>query len=371
VKRLVIKVGTSTLTGGGTGLDHGFIDSLARQIADQRRVGRQVVLVSSGAIQAGLGKLGWNKRPERMPQKQAAASVGQPVLMALYADIFAGYGIRVGQVLLTRDDLRSWKRYLNARNTFEALLAVGTLPIVNENDTVATDEIGVGDNDTLAARVASLLAADALLLLSDVDGLFDKNPAQYPDARLIERVERLDREIEEMAGPPGTPEGTGGMRTKLEAARIATGSGAAMWIARGRKPGVIADCLAHQAGAGTLFAPAPVHRRAHKRRLALADDPHGTIIVNARARRALEEAGRSLLPVGIVEVKGHWQAGDLVAVADETEDVFARGIACFAAGDVERIKGLPTSQLAAALDLPPEARPPDDEVIHRNKLVLC
>lgn len=377
MKRLVVKVGTSTLTGGGTGLDCVFIDSLAAQIAAQRQLGRQVVLVTSGAIQVGLGALGLPGRPGTTPMKQAAASIGQPELMARYAEVFRKLehgAITVGQVLLTWDDLRNQTRYVNARNTFTALLTRGVLPIVNENDAVATDEIGVGDNDTLAALVTSLLGADALVLLTDVGGLYDKDPALHPDARLVERVDRIDGELHARAGGAGTAVGTGGMRTKLAAARIATRSGAAMWIAPGHRENVIADCLAHRPGTGTFFQPAPIRASARKRWIAIAwaaDEPRGTVIVNARARHALEEAGGSLLPVGIVGLSGDWNADDLVAVADETGEAFARGIARYAAHEVKRIKGRPTGEIAAALDLAPDAPAPRGEVIHRDQLVLC
>ena len=222
----MIKVGTSTLTHPETGaVDRVFVNALAAQIAAQIAAGREVILVSSGAMGAGAARLNLRARPQSVPEKQAAASVGQGVLMGLYADIFANYGLPVGQILLTRDDFSVRPRYLNARNTFAALRGFGAVPIVNENDSVATDEIKVGDNDTLAALVASLTNADALLILSDIAGLFDKNPAQYPDARLVETVPKLDAAVWEMAGGTGTPGGTGGMRTKLAAARIATASG--------------------------------------------------------------------------------------------------------------------------------------------------
>jgi len=372
VKRIVIKVGTSTLTGGdkGAGPDRVYINALAAQIAEQRAQGRQVVLVTSGAIQAGLARLGRSERPRTIPEKQATASVGQGVLMALYADIFANYGIAVGQVLLTRDDLRRRVRYLNARNTFEALLAPGgALPIVNENDTVAVDEIKVGDNDTLAALVASLVDADALILLSDVAGLYDRNPSLHPDARLIERVEHLDAATVAMAsGETGSAGGTGGMRTKLAAARIATSSGIAFWIASGRRAGVIADCLNDVSGVGTYFVPAPARPSAHKRWLAWgAGTPDGVIVVNACARRVLEEEGRSLLPIGIVGARGDFDAGDLVAVEeDETREIFAHGVSRYAAADVVRVAGRATPDLVAATDAAP-ARP---EVIHRDRLAL-
>ncbi len=371
-RRIVIKVGTSTLTGGPQNIapDRVFINSLAAQIAEQRSLGRQVVLVTSGAIRAGMSGLGLTVRPRTIPEKQAAASVGQGILMALYADIFANYGIPVGQVLLTRDDLKNRARYINARNTFEALLAGGALPIVNENDTVAVDEIKVGDNDTLAALVSSLLNADGLLLLSDVEGLYDKNPSVFPDARLIERVDALDAETIAMAGGVGSVGGTGGMRTKLSAARIATGSGTAMWIAPGRRTGVIADCLAHSGVAGTFFPPA-ARPSARKRWLAWASgEPQGTIIVNACARRVLEEHGRSLLPIGIVRTEGEFGKGDLVGIADETGSVFARGIAQYSGSTVARIAGSTTAQVSDILGGTSGAAKTPPEVVHRDCLVL-
>jgi glutamate 5-kinase len=369
MKRIVVKVGTSTLTGGGTAApDRVYINALAAQIAEQRAAGIQIILVTSGAIRAGMDALGLKVRPRTIPEKQAAASVGQGALMHLYADVFSNYGVLVGQVLLTRDDLRQRSRYVNARNTFEALLAAGALPVVNENDTVATEEIRVGDNDTLAALVCSLIDADALLLLSDVNGLYDRNPTQHPDARLIPRVERIDADVRAMAGGVGTPSGTGGMRTKLIAAEIATGSGAALWIANGRRPRVLADCLAGVESVGTYFAPSPTRPSARKRWLAWASgEPRGMVTVNACARRAVEEEGRSLLPVGIVGARGAFAPGDLVAVEDEGGVVFARGITQYGGDDVRRVAGLPSTALAAALNNENEPR---DEVIHRDSLVL-
>lgn len=368
MKRIVVKVGTSTLTGGSDAPDRVFINALASQIAEQQSTGRQVVLVSSGAIRAGMHRLGRTERPRTIPEKQAAASIGQGVLMALYADIFANYGIPVGQVLLTRDDLKHRARYVNARNTFEALLASGALPIVNENDTVAVDEIKVGDNDTLAALVTSLVDADALLLLSDVNGLYESDPTQNPQARLISRIERVDETVRAMAGGAVSAGGTGGMRTKLAAAEIVTTSGAAMWIANGRRVRVIADCLAQGEGAGTYFAPAAGRLSARKRWLAWASGtPRGTVIVNICARRALEEQGRSLLPVGIVGVRGVFAPNDLIAVSDETGETFARGIAQYGSAEITRLTGVITSKMADALGV---ASAPRDEVIHRNSLVL-
>jgi glutamate 5-kinase len=371
MRRIVVKVGTSTLTGGGAGLDRVYINGLAAQIAEQRASGRQVVLVTSGAISAGMSGLGLTERPRTIPAKQAAASVGQGLLMALYADIFRNHGIPVGQVLLTRDDLKSRARYVNARNTFEALIAAGAVPIVNENDTVATDEIRVGDNDTLAALVTSLIDADVLILLSDVAGLYDRNPSLFPDAALIERVERVDAAVLAMGGGPGGPGGTGGMRTKLVAGRIATGSGAAMWIAAGRRPHAITDCVAGAPGAGTYFAPSAARPSSRKRWLAWASgEPRGTVTVNPCARRALEEEGRSLLPVGVTGVAGEFAIGDLVAVVGPDGAIFARGLSQYHRSTAERVAGRPTAELPEALALAPGAPLPPQEIIHRDSLVL-
>ena len=371
MKRLVVKVGTSTVIGENPGgpADRVFLNTLAAQIAQQKAAGKSVVLVTSGAVGAGMFQLKRTTRPRTLPEKQACASVGQGVLMALYADIFANYGISVGQVLLTRDDFRQRIRYNNARNTFEALLAAGVLPVVNENDTVATDEIKVGDNDTLAALVASLVSADGLLLLSDVNGLFDKNPAVFTDAQLIENVPALSPEILAAASSEtGSVSGTGGMRTKLAAAQIAVSSGIGMWIARGRRPNAVADCLAHAPGSGTYFAPLGQKPSAHKRWLAWGSDAGGgSVQVNAPARRALEEEGRSLLPVGVVGVSGDFAPGDLINVRDG-DTVFARGIAQFSSADTARLAGVSTAQIAAALSL--ANPPPHVEIIHRDRLVL-
>jgi glutamate 5-kinase len=286
--------------------------------------------------------------------------------MALYADIFANYAVPVGQVLLTRDDLKHRARYINARNTFEALFNVGALPIVNENDTTATDEIRVGDNDTLAALVASLLNADALILLSDVQGLYDKNPAQYADAKLVETVSDIDT-VRQFAGGAGSPGGTGGMKTKIVAAEIATCSGVALWIAHGKRPDVLHECLSHAHQAGTYFAPSQTRPSARKRWLAWAGGtPKGILTVNEHARRALVEANGSLLPVGIVHVGGDFVSGDFVAIADEAGTVFARGIARHKADQVRRVAGKTSSEIA---QIAGEANK-IGAVIHRDALVL-
>lgn len=369
MKRIVLKVGTSTLTHSAHGgPDRVYINALAAQIAAQVTAGREVVLVSSGAIRAGAARLNLLERPRSVPDKQAAASVGQGVLMGLYADIFANYDLPVGQVLLTRDDLRVRSRYLNARNTFEALFRMGAIPIVNENDTVAVDEIKVGDNDTLAALVASLTDADGLIILSDIAGLYDKNPALFPEAQLIERIERLDAATMAMAGGAGTPGGTGGMRTKLSAARIATASGIPMWIANGQRANVIADCLNATPGSGTYFAPRPKRPSAKKRWLAWSGETKGTLFVNICARRVLEEEGASLLPVGVTNVEGKFTLGDTVRIVeDTTREEFGRGVVRYDADSCRKLAGVTTSAMATTLRL---ESAPHAELIHRDEMAL-
>lgn len=369
MKRVVIKVGTSTLTHPETGApDRVFINALAAQIAAQIAGGREMILVTSGAVGAGAARLGLPERPRNLPDKQAAASVGQSVLMALYADIFANYGLPVGQVLLTRDDFAVRPRYLNARNTFASLLLFGAIPVVNENDTVATDEIKLGDNDTLAALVASLTGADGLIILSDIAGLFNKNPATHPDATLVERVEKLDAATLAMAGDAGTAGGTGGMRTKLAAARIAASSGVALWIAHGRRVNVVADCLNHVSGAGTYFVPRPKRPSAKKRWLAWGGEPTGTLFVNDCARMALENEGRSLLGVGATGVAGNFAAGDTVRIClDETGAEFGRGVVRYDAASCRKLVGVVSGAMANALG---GVAAPHTELIHRDEMAL-
>ncbi|MBC8135524.1 MAG: glutamate 5-kinase [Fibrella sp.] len=369
MKRIVLKVGTSTLTHSTHGgPDRVYINALAAQIAAQIAAGREVVLVSSGAIRAGAARLNLSESPRSLPDKQAAASVGQGVLMGLYADIFANYNLAVGQVLLTRDDLRVRSRYLNARNTFEALFRMGAVPIVNENDTVAVDEIKVGDNDTLAALVASLTDANGLIILSDIAGLYDRNPAIFPDATLVERVDRLDTATMAMAGGAGTPGGTGGMRTKLSAARIATASGVPMWIANGQRANIIADCLNAVPGAGTYFAPRPKRPSAKKRWLAWSGEPKGSLLVNICARRVLEEEGRSLLPIGVTGVDGTFALGDTVRIIEDTTgEEFGRGVVRYDAQSCRKLAGMTTGAMATTLRVETAPHP---ELIHRDEMTL-
>lgn len=310
-----------------------------------------------------MARLNLAGRPRTIPQKQAAAAVGQGRLMHSYAEAFDIHGLPVAQVLLTREDLRDRARYLNARNTFAALLHAHAIPIVNENDTVAVDEIKFGDNDTLAALVASLVEADALLLLSDVEGLFDRDPTQFPDARLLTTVEKIDRTIEHLAGGARTTVGTGGMATKIQAAKICVRTGVRMIIADGRRADVVAEAL--EGRCGTQFLPAPTRLRSRQRWIAYGSAPKGTLTVNDGAKARLVEEGKSLLPAGVIQVSGRFASGELVRLADSQGHVFAQGFVNYTDGDLRKIMGHRTGEIIALLGAKTA-----DEVVHRDNLVL-
>ena len=362
-QKIVIKVGTSTLTRGGGPPDIAYIADLAGQISAQLDRGRSVVLVSSGAIRAGMDTLNLPGRPRSIPQKQAAAAIGQGLLMHTYAEAFRAHSVPVAQILLTREDLQDRRRYLNACNTFETLLAHRIVPVVNENDTVSVDEIKFGDNDTLAALVASLVEADTLLLLSDVAGLYDRDPTRHIDAQLIPVVETIDRALEESAGGVRTLLGTGGMTTKIQAAKICASTGVQMRIADGRRPGVVADALSGRCG--TLFVPKPIRLRSRQRWIAYAVMPKGTLIVNDGAKQKVVEGGSSLLPAGVTHVAGHFAPGDLVLLTGTDSEVFAQGFVNYSHTQLIKIMGCRTDEILPRLGIKPS-----DEVIHRDNLVL-
>jgi len=364
VRRLVVKVGTGLITLPGTGPDPGRIGTVAAEIAGVRP-GREVVLVSSGAIATGMARLALAERPRSMPEKQAAAAVGQSALMWHYEAAFKPHGIPVGQVLLTAQDIADRVRYLNARNTLLALLGFGVLPIVNENDTVAIEEIKVGDNDNLSALVASLVEADLLVLLTDVDGLHTEDPAVSPTAVKIDTVETITAEIERLARtrPPGTS--VGGMATKLQAAHKAATSGVPMVIADGRRPGVLAAILRGEP-VGTYFVPKADRLGARKRWIAFAVPVQGRLTVDAGAAHALGDRGRSLLPSGVVKVEGDFAAGEVVGVVRESDGrEFARGLVNFDAAELRKIQGAQSREIEPRLGYKSF-----DEVIHRDNLVI-
>jgi len=349
-RRVVIKVGTSTLTDDRGRIDLAYIARLIGRIAEIREKGVEVALVTSGAITAGLEGMGLgSERPDDMPTLQAAASVGQVELIRQYAYCAAAKGIRVGQVLLTRGDTGERGPYLHARDTLLRLLESGVLPIVNENDTVAVDEIRFGDNDTLAATVATMVGADLVILLSDIDGLYTADPRLDEDAKLLERVADLTDEMIASAGGAGTRSGSGGMATKVAAARVLMRAGIPMVICEGHREGAVCDIVAG-AGVGTLFETGGDEPAAHAKQLwiALGDRPRGTLVIDDGASRALREDGRSLLPVGIRSVEGGFAAGDIVNIVDTRGRIIGRGITRYAADELARCTGMRSSEMVEA-----------------------
>ena len=364
-KRIVVKVGTGTLTDREGRFDPENCARLAAELAEVAK-GRALVLVSSGAITLGAERLGLVRqkgKPWDIPTKQACAAVGQPHLMAAWGEALGRHGLVTAQVLLTADDLASRKRFLNARRTFEKLLARGAVPVVNENDTVAVDELKVGDNDTLAGLVAGCVEADLVAMLTDVDGLYDRNPAD-PGAALVHDVPRVTAEVERIAGGAGSERSVGGMATKVRAARRLAAQGIATALLSGRRPRALAGLLAGDR-MGTVFAPGSERLSSRKGWLAAAARGKGVIVVDPGARRALTEGGRSLLPSGVRSVQGQFGVGDPVDIAVDPGRPFARGLAGYGADEVRRIAGLKTSEIERALGYKYL-----DEIVHRNDLVV-
>ena len=361
-RRSVVKVGSALVTNEGRGLDPDAIALWGGQIGRLRALGKEVVMVSSGAIAEGIKRLGWPRRPREIHELQAAAAVGQMGLAQVYESCFRAHGLQTAQVLLTHEDLADRRRYLNARATLGTLLDLGCVPVINENDTVATTEIRFGDNDRLAARVAEMVEADALVLLSDIDGLYTADPRRDPAAKHLPIIERVTDEIMAMGGEPPPGYSSGGMRTKLIAARIATGAGSAMAIAIGTRPHPLAS-LAEGARC-SWFLPDPAGRSARKRWIAGSLAPLGQLTVDAGAARALAR-GSSLLPAGVRGVSGEFHRGDPVSVRDESGAELARGLSAYDSADAARIAGHRSEEIEAILGW--RGR---DEVIHRDDLVL-
>jgi len=364
VKRLVVKVGSAVLSKGDVGLHRPTMERICRELSSIREEGREVVLVSSGAILAGMGRLGLTERPGSIPLKQAAAAVGQTLLMRHYEEGFDPYGQKVAQLLLTQEDFRSRSRYLNARNTLFTLLHLGVLPIINENDTVAVEEIRFGDNDNLSVLVATMVGSDLLVILTDLDGLYTADPRMDAEARLISQVPRRSGEVSFWAAGSGTGLGTGGMQTKVEAARRAAASGIPTVVANGLVEGILARILRGEE-VGTLFQASSSRMRGRKRWLAHASQPRGQIAVDAGAREALIRGGKSLLPSGVVSATGGFEGGEVVSLCDTEGKEFARGVANYDAEQVARIKGIKSSQIEGTL-----GAKPFDEVVHRDNLVI-
>ena len=364
VKRLVVKVGSGLISAPGQGLLPDRIGALADELAALTKDGREVVVVSSGAIASGMARLGLTQRPRSIPEKQAAAAVGQSALMWHYEQAFARHGIRVAQVLLTQEDISARTRYLNARNTLQVLLRFRVVPVVNENDTVAVEEIKVGDNDNLAALVAHLVDADLLVILTDVDGLYTGDPRVDPEARRLDTVDAVTEEIERLVWDADGQVSVGGMSTKLEAARKVTSSGIPMVIASGRVPGTLRRVLRGEP-LGTYFVPRGDRLAGRKRWIAFAVPPQGRLTVDAGARSALVERGKSLLPSGVVEVEGEFHAGEVVSLSAADGKEFARGLTNYDAAELRKIQGAKTKDIEERLGYKSF-----DEVIHRDNLVL-
>jgi glutamate 5-kinase len=364
-RRIVVKVGTGTLTDREGRFDPANCARLAADLAEVAK-DHGLVLVSSGAVAVGVGRLGLVRqkgRPWDIPTKQAAAAVGQPHLMAAWGDALGAHGLTVAQVLLTADDLASRTRFLNARRTFERLLALGIVPVVNENDTVAVEEIKVGDNDTLAGLVAGCVEAELVAMLTDVEGLYDRAPGE-PGAALLHEIPRVTAEIERMAGGAGTERSVGGMITKVKAARRLAAQGVATALLSGRRAGALQALLAGEQ-VGTVFARDAERLPARKGWLAAAARGKGVIVVDPGARKALVEAGKSLLPSGVRAVQGSFRVGDPVDIAVDPARPFARGLAGYGADEVRRIAGLKTSEIERALGYKYL-----DEIVHRDDLVV-
>jgi len=358
VKRFVLKVGTSTLAFSDMRLNLGRIGNLAEELVQAKESGKEVVLVTSGAIATGMSKLGWKTRPGTIPRQQAAAAIGQSHLMHIYEEIFGEYGHLVAQVLLTQGDINDRKRYINANNTISTLLQCGVIPIINENDTVAVDEIKVGDNDTLSALVASMIKADLLVILSDVDGFYNES------GEIIDVISSITPELKAMAGGKGSATSVGGMITKLRAAEIVTGAGEIMVIVNGQKPGIITRILEGH-DEGTIFLPKSYKMSSKKRWIAYSTPCKGTIKVDAGAKQALIKRGKSLLPSGIIEVSGNFEFGDAVRCVDENNTEFAKGLTNYSSEEINSIKGKKTNQIE-----PLPGHIYYDEVIHRDNLVI-
>ncbi|MBN1106469.1 MAG: glutamate 5-kinase [Deltaproteobacteria bacterium] len=363
VRRVVVKVGSGVLT-ARNGLNRRVIRNLTRDICALKELGIEVVLVSSGAIASGMKKIGLSKRPESLSQKQALAAAGQPILMMAYEKAFDRYGQKVAQILITRDDLNNRRRYLNARNTILTLLSWRIVPVINENDTVSVDEIKFGDNDNLSAMVTNLTEAHLLVNLTDIDGLFDKDPRRKRDARLIRIVERADGDVLRYASAIPGFLGSGGMASKIKAGQKVALAGVPAIIANGLKEGVLMDIFRGEE-VGTLFIPKEAALCHRKHWIAFTRSSKGELVVDKGAERALVRGGKSLLPSGIREVNGAFSVGDSVVILNEEGQELAVGMVSYDAGDIRKITGCRSSQIEARLGFKH-----DDEVVHRDNMVI-
>ena len=366
INKIVIKVGTRLLTYDTGKLNLGLIDRLVREIADLKNQGKDVVLVSSGAVGAGIGRLGLKRKPVSVQERQAVAAIGQGLLIQFYEKHFAEYGHVVAQVLLTREDLENRMRYLNSRNTLLHLLKFGAIPIVNENDTISTAEIEFGDNDKLSALVATLIDAELLIILTDIDGLYTANPTHDPEATCISQVEEITPAIKNIAGKTEEMLAKGGMISKIEAAEIAMTSGINMVIANGRKANMI-EAILNGEDIGTFFCSQQDHLKSRKRWIAFGQKIKGSILIDNGAEGALKQEGKSLLSIGVVQVNGSFSRGETISIFSfDTGEEIARGLTNFSAEELKQIKGCKSNEINKILGYAG-----NKEVIHRDNLVLC
>ncbi|MBU4177841.1 MAG: glutamate 5-kinase [Desulfurivibrionaceae bacterium] len=363
-KRVVIKVGSAVLT-TGEGLNLPVLDALAKEICALRQSGRQVILVSSGAVAAGRRKMGLGDRALSLREKQAAAAIGQSSLMRSYEKIFEQLGQKVAQVLLTHDALSHRDRYLNVRNTLFTLLDWGLVPIINENDTVSVEELRFGDNDALGAMVTNLTEADIFVCLTDVSGLFSANPLTNPEAKPVHTVARIDAAVLGMVGTVHSGVGTGGMGSKVKAAKMVSARGGCCFIGPGREPDTISRLFAGEL-VGTFFLPQKEKLASRKHWIAYTLRPQGFLVLDGGACKAVLQGGKSLLPSGILEVRGKFGIGAPVHCVNEQGEPLAAGLVNYGSGDIDRIKGAKTSQIEQMLERPKDS----DEIIHRDNLVI-
>lgn len=364
-KRIVIKVGTSTITYANGKRNFSQIDRLAREISDLQNQGKEMILVTSGAVAVGVDRMGLPGKPKTIPGKQAAAAVGQGVLMHTYEKFFADYGQIVAQVLITKTEAIDRHRYTNTRNTFMELMRQRVIPIVNENDVVALDELKIGDNDNMSALVAGIVDADLVIILSDVDGLYTANPQTHPDAVIVSEVVEITPEIEASAGGVGSARGTGGMATKIQAAKAATSSGIHLVIASGTEKNAITRVLQGEE-LGTLFVSRENRLQFRKRWLAFGAKIAGSIVVDDGCAKAIRKAGGcSILPAGVFAVQGEFLPGSTVSVIDKDAHELARGLVHYSSAELEQIKGCNSGEIANIL-----GHKNFDEVIHRDDLVI-
>ncbi|MGB1255432.1 MAG: glutamate 5-kinase [Thiolinea sp.] len=363
-QRWIVKIGSALLTRDGKGLDREALADWAGQIVRLRQLGIEVVLVSSGAVAEGMCRMGWTERPKALFEKQAAAAIGQMSLVQAYEENFQQYGLHAAQVLLTHDDLANRRRYLNARNTLRHLVKLGTIPVVNENDTVAAEEIRLGDNDTLGALVANLVEADLLVILTDQQGLYNKDPRQHADAELISEGQANDQRFLAFAGGAGTNVGSGGMRTKVLAAQRANRSGCATLIASGQEAGILERLRAGET-LGTLLLPDSAPLAARKQWIASQLESCGKVWLDDGAARAIRETGRSLLPVGVTRVEGEFGRGEVVSCLDSKGHLLAKGLVNYSSIQAKQIKQRPSRDIEKILGYVDAA-----ELIHRDNLVV-